>query len=307
MVDFPRYGYWPITRRPPLEWPNGARVAFWVGVNVEHFEHGKPATSHSQVTAHCNPDPLNHGWREYGLRVGIWRMMDVLDKYRMRASVLLNADVCDYYPEIIEEGNKRDWVWLAHGKNNSNLWTGMSLEEERPALAAVINRITERTGKQPKGWLGPALTETHHTPDLLAELGATYICDWCNDDQPYPMQVKQGRMISVPYSNEINDIGLFVGKTVTGPDFYQIVADQFDVLYEDGARWPRVMCIALHPYIINQPFRHKYLDQVLDYITGHDKVWVTTGDDIADWYYARYYDQAVAQAPACQPSVGNGV
>jgi allantoinase len=297
-MESPRYPYWPIVRRPPLEWPNGARVAFWVGLNIEYFEPDKPATSHATVTAHCKPDPLNYGWREYGPRVGIWRMMDALDKVGMRASVLLNADVCEQYPEIIEEGNKRNWVWLAHGKNNTNFWTNMSLEEERPALTAVINMIKERTGQQPRGWLGPGLTETYNTPDLLAELGADHICDWCNDDQPYPMRVKQGRMISVPYSNEINDIGLFLGTTLSGPDFYQIVADQFDVLYEDGATRPRVMALALHPFIINQPYRHKYLVKALEYIAGHDKVWLTTSNEIADWYYERYYDEAIAQAPA---------
>src|SRR5919202_6869766 len=142
-MDNQLYDYSPITYRPRLELPNGARLAFWVGLNIEHYQVDKPSTSIFAGTAMLQPDPLNYGWRDYGPRVGIWRMMDVLDKYRMRASVLLNADVCQSYPQIISEGNKRGWVWLAHGKNNSNLWTGMSLEEERPALAAVINRITE--------------------------------------------------------------------------------------------------------------------------------------------------------------------
>jgi len=297
----PRYPYWPITRRPPLEWPNGARVAFWIGLNVEYFEPGKRGTAHSQATTHLNPDAMNFGWREYGPRVGIWRIMDILDKYGMRASVLLNADVCEQNPEIIEAGNERKWAWLAHGKNNSNWWAEMSLEEERRALADVVNTIEHGTGQHPRGWLGPGLTETYNTPDLLAEAGLTYNCNRCNDDQPYPVQVKEGRFISVPYTNEMNDIGLFVGKTVSGPDFYQIVTDQFDRLYEDGARRPRVMTLALHPFIIGQPYRAKYLDQVLRYIAGHDGVWLTTSDDIADWYLERHYDQAVASMPATSP------
>jgi peptidoglycan/xylan/chitin deacetylase (PgdA/CDA1 family) len=212
--------------------------------------------------------------------------------------VLLNADVCAENPEIIAEGNKRKWAWLGHGKNNSNLWTGMSLEEERRALGAVVDTIKRGTGQQPKGWLGPGLSETYNTPDVLAELGFTYNCNRCNDDQPYPVQVKQGRLISLPYSNEINDIGLFVGKTVSGPDFQQIVTDHFDVLYAEGAGRPRVMALALHPFVIGQPFRAKYLDKVLEYVAGHDDVWLTTSDDIADWYYEHYYDEAVQQAPA---------
>jgi peptidoglycan/xylan/chitin deacetylase (PgdA/CDA1 family) len=290
------YDYSPMIRRPRLELPNGARLAFWIGLNVEHYEVDKPATSLFPATAMLQPDPLNYGWRDYGPRVGIWRMMDLLDKYRLRASVLLNSDVCTFYPEIVEEGNKRDWIWLAHGKNNSILQTGMSLEEEREYLTAVVNTIKEGTGSQPKGWLGPALSETFNTPNLLAELGLTYICDWCNDDQPFPMKVKQGRMISMPYSIEVNDIPAFVGKGLTGEQFYQMVVDQFDVLYAEGEQSARVMSVALHPFIINLPFRHKYLEQALDYITSHDGVWLATSDEIADWYYANCYDRATQTA-----------
>jgi allantoinase len=297
-VENQLYRYWPIVRRPLFELPDGARVALYIGLNVEHYEIDKPATSIFSGTAALQPDPLNYGWRDYGPRVGIWRMMDLLDKYGMRASVLLNSDVCHRYPEIIEEGNKRDWAWLAHGKNNSVFEAGMSPEEERGYLADVVGTISKGTGREPKGWLGPALTETFSTPDILAGLGLSYILDWCNDDQPYPVSVDHGRMIVVPYSIEINDITLFVSKSLTGPDFYQILVDQFDVLYEEGAKQGRIMALGLHPFVVNQPFRHKYLDRALGYITRHDKVWLTTSDDIADWYYQRYYDQAVREIGA---------
>jgi allantoinase len=290
-MDNQLYDHSPLIRRPRLELPNGARVAFWVGVNVEHYELDKPSTSIFGGTAMLQPDPLNYGWRDYGTRVGVWRMMDLLDKYRIRASALLNSDVCRYYPEIIEEGNKRNWAWLAHGKNNSIFQAGMSLDEERAYLTEVVNTIKESTGQQPRGWLGPALTETFNTPNLLAELGVDYICDWCNDDQPYPMKVEQGRMISVPYSIELNDITIFLSKGLTAEQFYQMCVDQFDLLYAEGQQSARVMCIALHPFIINLPFRHKYLEKVLDYVTAKDDVWVATSDEIADWYYANYYAQ----------------
>ena len=283
------YDYSPIVRRPKLEWPDGARVALWIGLNIEHYKLDVPSTSIHGATSNLVPDPLNYGWRDYAPRVGVWRIMDTLDKYSIRASVLLNSDVCSFYPEIIEEGNKRDWVWLAHGKNNSTIEAGMSLEEERAYLTGVVNTIKKHTDKQPKGWLGPALTETLNTPDLLAVLGVNYICDWCNDDQPFPMHVKEGRMISVPYSIEVNDVPLFVGKSFSGPDLYQLLVDQFDVLYEEGEKTGRVMAIALHPFATGLPFRSKYLDKALDYITNHSKVWVTTSDDIADWYYQNYY------------------
>jgi allantoinase len=290
-----RWSYSPINRRPAIAWPNGARVAFWIGYNIEYFEPGRPSTSITPSTANRDPDPLNAGWREYGHRVGVWRMMDLLDKYNMRASVLLNSDVCEHFPEIVEEGTKRRWAWLAHGKANSSGWPSVSLEEERAALADIVGTIRQHTGQPPKGWLGPALAETHNTLDLMAEQGMTYTCDWCNDDQPYPVRVRQGRMISVPYSIELNDLSLFLGKTVSGQQFYDIVTDQFDVLYEEGAQRPRVMCLALHPMVVNQPFRHKHLDRALDYITSHDGVWLPTSDEIADWYLTNYYAQAVAQ------------
>jgi peptidoglycan/xylan/chitin deacetylase (PgdA/CDA1 family) len=292
-VDNQLYDYSPIVERAPLALPNGARVAFWVGLNIEHYQVDKPATSIFGGTAALQPDPLNYGWRDYGARVGIWRMMDVLDKHRIRASVLLNSDVCDRYPQIIREGNKRGWVWLAHGKNNSIFETGMSEAEERAYLTDIVQTITRSTGSQPKGWLGPALTETFNTPEILAELGLTYLLDWCSDDQPFPLNVKAGRMISVPYSIELNDVSLFLGKSLSGPDFAQIVMDQFDVLYEEGARSGRVMCLALHPFIVNQPFRHKYLDKALDYIAGHEQVWLATSNEIAEWYFANGYDAAV--------------
>lgn len=286
------YEYSSIVRRPKMEWPDGARVAFWVGLNIEHYRLDIPSTSIFGGTVNLVPDPLNYGWRDYGPRIGVWRVMEILDKYRIRASILLNSDVCKHYPDIIEEGNKRGWVWLAHGKNNSILQANMTEEEERIYLTDMVNTIQEYTGKQPKGWLGPALSETLKTPDLLEELGFTYICDWCNDDQPYPLNTKQRKMISVPYSIEVNDVPLFVGKSLSGRDFYQLLIDQFDVLYEEGTKTGRVMCVSLHPFVIGLPFRSKYLDKALAYITNHRDVWVTTSDEIADWYMKQYMNQA---------------
>lgn len=278
------YAHSPIIRRPQLQFPNGARVAFWIGLNIEHFEIDKPSTSIFGGTAGLVPDPLNYGWRDYAPRVGLWRIMEILDKHGIRASVMLNSDVCKYYPEIIEEGNKRNWIWLAHGKNNSTLQVGMDIDQERAYLTDIVTTLKKSTGKQPRGWLGPALSETFNTPDLLEELGITYVCDWCNDDQPFKLNTKRGNMISVPYSIEVNDIPLFVGKSFSGEDFYQLLVDQFDVLYEEGKHTGRVMCVALHPFITGLPFRSKYLDKALAYITRHRDVWLPTSDEIAEWY-----------------------
>jgi peptidoglycan/xylan/chitin deacetylase (PgdA/CDA1 family) len=290
------FDYWPIIRRPPLEWPDGARVAVWVGVNVEHYEPDKPGISIAAATSQLVPDPLNAGWRDYGLRVGLWRLMDVLEGHGIRASVLLNSDVCELYPEVIEEGKRRGWAWLAHGKNNSTLQTNMPLDQERRYLGEVVKTIEQHTGQYPKGWLGPFLSESFNTPNILAELGLTYICDWCNDDQPCPVRVERGKMISIPYSIEVNDIPLFLDKGVSGQDFCQVLVDQFDALYEAGETSGQVMAIALHPFLTGVPFRLRYLDQALAHIAERENVWLTTSDDIADWYLERYYDDVVLNA-----------
>lgn len=294
-LDNALYDYSPIVQRQKLEWPDGNRLAFWVGLNIEHYELDKPSTSLFAGTAGLTPDPLNYGWRDYGPRVGIWRMMSALDGLGVRATVMLNSDVCRFYPQIVEAGVERGWAWVAHGKNNSMFQAGMSIDEERAYLTDVVETIERATGERPHGWLGPALTETLNTPELLAELGLTYVCDWCCDDQPFPLNVQAGPMISIPYSIEVNDIPLFVGKGSSGEDFYRIVADQFDVLYEEAEASGRVMSLGLHPFIINLPFRHKYLVRALEYILGHDGVWATTADEIAAWYLDRYVGTPVQE------------
>jgi len=287
-MDNELYGYSPIIERDPIHWPDGARVAFYVGLNVEHFLLGRPSTSFYDGTAALVPDPLNHGWRDYGPRVGIWRLTEIFDRHRIRPSVLLNSDVAIEYPQIIKAGAERNWAWLAHGRNNSTLQAGMPADDERAYLANVVETLERATGSRPRGWLGPALTETQQTPRLLADLGLNYLLDWTNDDQPY--WLNEPGMLSVPYSVELNDLGLFTMRGLTGPQFLQTVKDQLDQLYADSATSGRVMALALHPFAIGQPFRAKYLDQALEYITGHPGVWLTTSDEIAG-HFARVRPQ----------------
>ncbi|MFD6959323.1 polysaccharide deacetylase family protein [Streptomyces venezuelae] len=281
-MDNELYDYSPITERERFSWPGGARVAFYVGLNIEHFQLGTPSTSLNEATAALVPDPLNHGWREYGVRVGIWRVMQALDRHGVRASALLNSAVCEHYPQIVEAGLARNWAWLAHGRDNSTLQAGMTEEDERGYLIGVVETIEKATGQRPRGWLGPALTETFRTPTLLAELGLGYVLDWTNDDQPYPLNIPG--MLSVPYSVELNDLGLFTTHGMTGPDFVQLVKDQVDQLYDDSAAGGRVMALALHPFVIGQAFRAKYLDQALEYVVNHPGVWAATSDEIAEHY-----------------------
>jgi peptidoglycan/xylan/chitin deacetylase (PgdA/CDA1 family) len=287
VMDNELFDYRPIIEREPIHWPGGARVAFYVGLNIEHFWIDRPSTSLNEATASLVPDALNYGWRDYGPRVGIWRLIDTLDRHNIRASALLNSDVVDRYPQIIEAGRSRDWAWLAHGKTNSILHTGMSVDDERAVLADVVDTIEKATEQRPRGWLAPGLTETFQTPALLAELGLRYVLDWTNDDHPYPLNVPG--LLSVPYTVELNDLGLFMMRGFSGLEFLQAVKDQLDQLYIDAADSGRVMALALHPFVIGQPFRHKYLDQALDYVANHPGVWLTTSDEIAEHYTQTQY------------------
>jgi len=294
-MDNELFPYSPITERPPIHWPGGARVAFYLGLNIEHYQIDKPSTSIFAGTAMLAPDPLNYGWRDYGPRVGIWRMIESLDRHGITASALINSDVCSRYPQIMAAGEQRGWAWIAHGRDNSTFEAGMDRDQERAYLTEVVDTITAATGRRPHGWLGPALTETFETPALLAELGLEYVLDWTNDDQPYELNAPG--MLSVPYSIELNDVSMFVGKSYTGPQFLQTVCDQLDQLYADSTESGRVMALCLHPFSASQAFRQKYLDQALEYIANHEGVWLTTSDQIAEVYR----QQRVKPAPTVIP------
>jgi allantoinase len=294
-VSIPPYRYWPITERPPVTWPGDRGLAVYIGLNIEHFHPGRPATSVSGLTAALPVDPMNHGWRDYGTRVGIWRMIELLDQLELPASALVNSEVCEHYPQIVAAGRERGWAWVAHGTTNSQLWTGLEPTEERALLAQIVTTLSDATGRRPRGWLGPALTETDATLSLLAELGFTYTLDWVADDQPVPLQGLGAPFASVPYSMEVNDIPAVLERGFSGAQFGQLIVDQFDLMRAESARRPGgVFGIALHPFLVNQPTRHRYLAEALAHVAGHDDVWLTTSDAIADWYVEHHHDRAVA-------------
>jgi allantoinase len=283
-----RYPYWALPERPVVRWPHGARLAFWVVPNVEHFRFDRATASAGRPGL----DILSFAQRDYGNRIGVWRMMDVLDKHGIRATVALNADVCRYYPQIIAAGNARRWEWMGHGVTNSERLGGLDEVQEREVIQTTVRAIAECSGLAPRGWLSPGLFETPSTPDLLAEAGITYLGDWVADDQPFPIRVRQGRLLSVPYAPEVADQAAFGRKNWTAEQFYQMFCDQLDVLYAEGERSGRVMALSLHPYLIGHPYRAKWLDKALAYATEHEGVWLATGGEIADWYYEHYYAQA---------------
>jgi peptidoglycan/xylan/chitin deacetylase (PgdA/CDA1 family) len=281
-----RYDYLPIIGRPKLQLPGGARVAFWVGLNIEYFHIDQPLLS---APSRHLPDVPGYCLRDYGSRIGVFRIMDALDRRGMRASVLLNSDVCEHHPEIIEEGKKRHWEWLGHGLTNNKRINDYPAEEERSVVRQVKETIRAATGADPKGWLGPGLMESYRTPDHLAAEGFEYLCDWGCDDQPVPMRVEAGRMIAMPYQQGVNDMTILVNSQHTPEQYLRQVCDQFDTLYAEGAESGRVMALPLHPFVTGLPFRIKYLDKALEYIGSHDGVWRATAGEIADWYYRNHY------------------
>ncbi|MEO8540402.1 MAG: polysaccharide deacetylase family protein [bacterium] len=288
MVSDPgRYDYSAIIDRPPLSLPNNARLAIWFAPNVEHYEYLPPENpQRNPWAARPHPDSSNYSWRDYGNRMGVWRMFELFDKHGIRGTVSQNVAVFDHFPEIAEAMVARDWDYMSHGIYNTRYAFGMDEELEWEMIRDVISTVKRHTGKMISGWLGPALSTTLRTPDLLAKAGVKYWVDYFHDDEPGEIKTETGRLISVPYSIEINDaIVLGMGQK-TGAEFGQMIKDQFDVLYAEGATHPKVMAICLHPYLINTPSRQKYLDEALTYIRSFPDVWLATGEEIADHYLA---------------------
>ena len=284
-----RYDYLPGIKRERIRWPGDAVLAVWVCPNIEYFHFDLPVPGGAGPV----PDVHTYSHRDYGSRVGVFRLMKVLDQYGIRASVLLNAEVCDHHPDIIEEGNKRNWEWLGHGLTNSVWMSQYPSEEERGIIREVRDKLTAGTQTVPKGWLGPGLAETFNTPDHLASEGFEYVCDWACDDQPVPMRVENGRLIAMPYQQGINDMTIFMRGQQTPDQYLRAVCDQFDTLYSESAESGKVMALPLHPFVIGLPFRIGYLGKALDYISSKKGVWFATGGEIAEWYYEHYYKRPV--------------
>jgi allantoinase len=274
-----------ISERKPFVWPGNKTLAVWIAPNVEVWNYESPeGQAVSPNTKRIVPDVVNYAWREYGLRVGLWRIADVLDAAGVKATIALNSLVCEHYPQAIDEMKKRGWEFMGHGTTNSESLAGLGLEKERETIRAVLKTIEQATGNRPRGWLGSGLAETYNTLDILAEEGVIYCGDWNNDDQPYAMKVKGGKLFSIPYCMEINDIPLYIRKGYTGEQYYRSVIDQFEALYADSEKQPRVMGIPLHPMISGQPLRIKYLQRAIAEIKSHERVWFATGSEIIDAY-----------------------
>lgn len=287
MYDFAPYR----ADRPKIVWPNGARVAFWVAPNIEHYELQPPNNPTRAPWPKPLPDVLGYSWRDYGNRVGFDRMADVMAKYGVRGSVSLNVALCEHFPDIIDRCNELDWELFSHGSYNTRYLYNLTEDEQREVIRDSRDTIMKFSGQSLDGWLSPAITNTDETQHLLAEEGLLYTLDSFEDDQPMPCKTRSGKkFVSLPYSIEVNDVPLFSMRNM-GPDEYvETLKAQFDQLYLEGADSGTVMCIPLHPFLIGQPQRIGALDKVLEYVTGHDKVWLATGREIAAYYRDHYYD-----------------
>ena len=279
-----RTPYLPIHKRPRLSLPNDARVAVWTIVNVENWS---PAGAMPRTVlpppmgVPLLPDVPNWAWHEYGMRVGFWRFLETLNARKLKASFAVNGTACELYREACEAAHEAGWDFMGHGWVQKPMH---KVEDQRSAIADTIRAIKEFTGKPPRGWESPGLTETDETLDLLAEAGIEYVADWVMDEQPLPLKTAHGEIVSVPYTVEINDVVMSAVQQQPSDEIFRRGRDQFDRLYLDGRTAPRVMAISIHPYLTGVPHRIKYLEMLYDHILGHEGVVMWTGAEILDWY-----------------------
>lgn len=277
-----RFAYRAITDRPDWRWPGGAGLAVYIGLNLEHFAFGEGLGA-ELAPGGPQPDVLNYAWRDYGNRVGIWRMIELFDQLKLPCTALVNATIYDHCPEVVVALRTRGDEIAGHGRTNSERQGTLPEAEERRLIAETTAVITEAEGKPPVGWLGPWISQSAATPDLLQEAGYDYLLDWCMDDQPVWMATRSGgRILSVPYPQELNDIPAIVARRTGAEDFADMIIAQFDEMREQARRQPLVMGIALHPYIVGQPFRLRALRRALAHVAApREDVWLTTAGAIA--------------------------
>ena len=289
-MDHEHYDWSPISTRGVLRWPDNARIALGVIVNLEHMEWHPPEGSYvaslsgglgdRRFTDYARP---SH--REYGHRVGIFRVLDVLEKHGIVPMVAMDSLTAENYPYLVRYCKERGCEIIGHGISVSRMITSeMTEREESEYIQASLDSLKKTTGSVPTGWFGPEYGESTRTPQLLAQAGVRYVCDWTNDEQPYPLKAPTGEIYALPITLEVEDVNALWDRRIAVPRYGQLLKESFDVLYSDGARNGRLMVLNLHPWLIGQPFRIGTLDDALGYMVARQGVWTATGSEIIDWY-----------------------
>ena len=278
-----RYVYSPIAARPPGRWPNGKGLAVYIALNLEQYAWGEGLVE-DLVPGIPAPDVLNNSWRDYGNRVGAWRLLDLFKQHELPLSLLINSELYCVAPQLIAAFREHGAEIASHGRTNSEHQAALNESDERALIDSVTAAFVQHEGAPPAGWLSPWIAETERTPDLLDEAGYRYVLDWCMDDQPVWLKTRSGRILSVPYPQELNDSAAIIGRRVSAAEFSDMVIDQFDEMLEQSQQQaqPLVMGIALHSMIAGQPFRLRQLRRAFAHLARHrEAVWITTAGEIA--------------------------
>jgi peptidoglycan/xylan/chitin deacetylase (PgdA/CDA1 family) len=282
-----------------IRWPNDARIAVWFCPNVLFFEY-EPLPSPVRDTFYLRgtPDVRVYAHQDYANRIGFWRTLELVDDLHIKCTPIISVAVLDHYPEIRDAMVKRNWDYMVHSIYNTCYLWNVSVDEERAYYQDIIETGLRHTGKRIKGAMGPGpRSSTVNSPDLVAEAGFLYSADLSMDDQPFPVRVKTGRLITMPYGSDINSAGILgtaAGSAFEVDDFAEMIRRQFDQLYAEGAESGTIMCVALHTYLTAQPHRARYIREAMEYVLGHSGVWQATAGDIAEYYPEHCYDQVVA-------------
>jgi allantoinase len=282
-----RCDYSAIVDRPPLKLPGGARIVVWTIVNLEVWDISKPMARQvlpAPTGQPLLPDVPNWAWHEYGMRVGVWRFFDLYRRLGIEPSLSINARVCEDYPRVAQEAKDLGWEFMGHSYEQGPIHKE---PDQRAMIHRSLNVLEKFTGKRPVGWLGPGLTQTYETPELLAEAGIKYIGDWVYDDEPTVIRTAKGPLVTLPYTVELNDIPMMIVQHHDSDHLLKRSTETFDRLYEEGGQRAKFMAIAIHPYISGQPFRIKYLEQIYDYVNRLPGVLHWNGAQILDWYLAQ--------------------
>jgi peptidoglycan/xylan/chitin deacetylase (PgdA/CDA1 family) len=286
MLPTDRIAYSPVATRPPLTLPGTARMVVWVIVNVEEWNplETMPRTVLTPPAGGSPmPDIPNWAWHEYGNRVGFWRMLEVFDEAKIPGVLAINGSAIRRYEPIARAALDRGWEFMGHGFGQKNM---QKVENEREDIVKTREAVRAFTGRPPRGWLGPGLTETWETPDILVEEGFDYVADWVLDDQPVRLKTRTQPIVSVPYTQECNDVAMMLIQHHPAAEYRQRAMDQFDQIYKDSAKSARIMALVVHPYIMGAPHRLRYFEEALRHIRGHDDVLFWTGERIYEWYVA---------------------